>query len=104
MGGIAKTHLLAQKTLPNIQMSFWSNVKTAFAFALGSILASLIFVAIGVGLLLAGYVIRNKEQKKAKSEQEGWKVYGGLAMMVLGAVIAGGTGFYAVIGEVGEEI
>ena len=83
---------------------FWSQVKSAFAFAIGSILASLIFIAIGVGLILAGYVIRNKEQKKEKSEQEAWKVYGGLAMMVIGSVIAGGTGFYAVIGEVGEEI
>lgn len=85
-------------------MGFGSEVKSAFAFALGSIVANLIFIGIGVGLLLAGYVIREKEQKKAKDDRDGWRVYGGLAMMAIGAVIAGGVGLYAVLWEVAEEI
>jgi len=84
-------------------MSFWSNVKSAFAFAIGGLLASMIFVAIGVGLFLGGYVLRNKEQKKAKDEQDALKVYGGLVLMVVGVVVAGGTGFFSLIGEVSEE-
>lgn len=85
-------------------MSFGKQVKSAFAFAIGGILASLIFVALGVGLMIAGYVLRNREQEKPKDEQDAWRVYGGLVLMVLGVVLAGGVGFLTLIGEVSEEI
>ena len=85
-------------------MTFWENIKTGSAFSIGGLLASLIFVGIGVALLLGGFVLRNKEQKKPKVKQDPWKVYGGLVLMVLGVVVAGGTGFYSLLGEITEEI
>lgn len=83
---------------------FMDAFRLAFAFGLGAFAASILFVAVGVALLVGGYVLRNKEQKKPEGEREEWKMTLGLVLMGLGAVVAGGAGLGAFLGEVSETI
>ena len=83
---------------------FMDAFRLAFAFGLGAFAASIVFVAVGVALLVGGYVLRNKEQKKPEAEREEWKMTLGLVLMGLGAVVAGGAGLGAFLGEVSETI
>jgi hypothetical protein len=84
--------------------AFWDMVVMAFAFGIGSWLASIIFMAIGISLFVGGYVLINREQKKPKEQQSGLKKGVGIALMALGAAVGGGLGFYSLLGEVGEEL
>jgi hypothetical protein len=85
------------------QGSFWQTVKLGFAVGIGAFAASLIFILVGLGILLGGYTLRNKEQAKPEKEQKRWKINLGLGLMFLGVVIAGGAGAASLLGEVSEE-
>lgn len=79
-------------------------VRTAFAFGIGAFAAQIMFVFVGILFFIGGYVMLNREQKKEKAEQAGWRKAVGFALMGIGVAVAGGIGFWAMLGEVGEEL
>jgi hypothetical protein len=75
-----------------------------FGLTLGSIAATIIFIAIGLLLFIPGFLIVKKEQKKPGDQQSmGLKVMGYI-LMILGCIVALGLGFGMLLGLLAEEI
>lgn len=86
------------------QPTILSYARMGFGAGIGLFLASIIFVFIGMLFFIPGFIILNKQQKKPKEEQsQGMKIFA-FVLMGMGVIIAGGLGFGALLGEVGEEI
>jgi hypothetical protein len=83
---------------------FGANFKTAFAFGLGTFSALIVFAAIAIPLIVGGYIMINREQKKPKEEQSQGALTTGYVLMGVGVVIGGGIGLNSFLGEIGESL
>jgi hypothetical protein len=81
-----------------------SLVAQGFQLTVGSVLAMMIFLALGMLLFIPGFLIVRREQAKPKDQQStGVKVVGYM-LMILGAVVALGLGFGAILSTLMEEL
>lgn len=83
---------------------FWEVVKLGFGFGLGGLAAAAVFAAIGIALIIGGYVLVNREQKKPKDKQSSAAKITGYVLMGLGVAVAGGLGLSTLLGEVSQEL
>lgn len=81
------------------------NIKTGFGLTLGSLLAMMIFIAIGAAIFIPGFVIVNKENAKKKKEEQnnGLKILGYI-LMFIGMIVGLGFGAGAFFGTVAFDI
>lgn len=84
--------------------SIFSLARTGFGVGLGLMLASIVFIFIGVMFFIPGFILLNKEQKKKKEEQRTSMKVIAFILMGLGMIIAGGLGFATLLGEIGDEL
>ena len=93
---------MAGKGLLNAPMGAY--IRTGFGFGIGSLLATMIFVAFGMGLFIGGYIIVKKEQKKPKDERQIPLLVTGYIMMFSGSVIGLGLGFGTALTTLGGDL
>lgn len=79
-------------------------VKLGFGLGLGSILATLLFLAAGMGLFLGGYVLYKKSKAIGKESQDKTTMIIGIVMMALGCLIALGFGAPFLLEAIGGMI
>lgn len=85
-------------------MGFGSLVKTGFGLGIGSLLAGIIFVAIGMGFFFTGFVIYKREAKKKPADQRaGTKVFG-IVLMALGTLLGLGFGATVLLDSIGDMV
>lgn len=77
-------------------------IKLGFGFGVGSILATLIFVGIGMGLFIGGYIMYMKE-KKSETPLESKKIIG-IVLMGLGCLIGLGFGAPVLLSSIGDMV
>lgn len=79
-----------------------SYVKLGFGLGIGSILATLIFLAVGMGLFLGGYVMYKKAKNSAHPQKTNMII--GIVLMALGCLIALGFGAPFLIDSIGDLV
>ena len=79
-------------------------MRFGFGTMLGSLLALLIFLAIGMGLFFGGYVLYKREAKKPKDEQNNAAKIGGIVLMALGCLVGLGFGAPVLLESIGDMI
>jgi len=79
-------------------------MRLGFGTALGSLLAMLIFIAIGMTLFIIGYVMFAKEKKKEGKDQSQARKIGGLILMGVGCLVGLGLGFPVLLESIGDSI
>ncbi len=77
-------------------------IKTGFALSIGSILATLIFLAIGLGIFIAGFVMWARE-KKAASPNKTVQVVG-IVLMALGCLVGLGVAAPILMAAIGDML
>jgi len=87
-----------------VKESIFSLARTGFGVGLGFMLASIVYIFIGILLFIPGFILLNKEQKKKKEDQRGSIKVIAFILMGLGMIITGGLGFSTLLGEVGDEL
>ena len=79
-------------------------VKAGFGTAIGSILAILIFLSIGVGIFILGFILMKSENKKPPEQRNEAKTVTGYILMVLGCIIGLGFGAPVLFEALSSEI
>lgn len=75
-------------------------VRTGFGLATGSVLALLVFMAVGVTLFIVGFILYTKGKK---AQHQGQKI-AGIVIMVLGCIIGLGFGASALLESIGDML
>lgn len=68
-------------------------MKMGFGLGLGSMLAAMVYVFIGLLFFIPGLMLLGKERKKAKEEQNNTNIAIAYLLMILGAIFGLGMGF-----------
>lgn len=68
-------------------------VKLGFGVGIGSMLASMIFIFIGMLFFIPGLILLNKERKKPLNEQNDTNKKLAYLLMIIGSIIGFGMGF-----------
>jgi formate hydrogenlyase subunit 3/multisubunit Na+/H+ antiporter MnhD subunit len=79
-------------------------VSIGFGLTVGSIAATLIFIAIGMLLFIPGFLIVKNEQKKPAGQQSAGLKALGYILMIIGCLVALGLGFGMLLGMLGDEL
>lgn len=79
-------------------------VRVGFGVTLGSIAAMLIFLMIGMGLFIGGYVLYKREAKKPKEKQNNGAKIGGIVLMALGCLVGIGFGAPLLLDSIGDMV
>lgn len=75
-------------------------IKQGFGLGLGFLSAHMIFVFVGLLFFIPGYLLFVSQEKKPDPDAS--KRIGGLILMFLGVVLAGGIGFGFLIDAIGD--
>ena len=67
-------------------------IKAGFGTMIGGILALLIFLGIGIGLFVIGFILLKKEQKQGKDQQSQGIIITAYILMGLGMLVGLGFG------------
>lgn len=79
-------------------------MKAGFGLGLGSAMAAVLFVAVGVALFVPGYIIVAKQNKKPKEERSTALLVTGFVLMGLGMIVGLGFGAGPFFGALGESL
>jgi hypothetical protein len=79
-------------------------IKTGFGISVGSILALLIFFALGIGIFIWGFIFVKREMKKPSAERHKGKLITGFVLMGLGMLLCLGFGAPIFFGLLGESL
>lgn len=81
------------------------NIKTGFGLTLGSLLAIMIFIAIGAALFIVGWFLVNRENAKKNPEERnnGLKTLGYIIMFI-GMVVGLGFGVGVFFGTLSSDL
>ena len=79
-------------------------VKAGFGLGVGSILATLIFVAVGLALFIWGYMMWKGESRKPRAAQNRGRAVAGLVLMGIGCLLGLGMGLSVLVGAIGTDM
>jgi hypothetical protein len=80
------------------QMGIGGYVRMGVGLGAGFAIVNIVLLVIGLAFLIPGAIMASKELKKEKGERDNTKLYAGIALCVVGAVLTLGAGLPFVLG------
>lgn len=93
--------MVAKRTKDSFGMKNY--VKAGFGLGAGSMLASMIFVFIGMLFFFPGLVLLSNERKKPQEEQNKTNMKIAYVLMIIGAIFGMGMGFNFIASGIMED-
>lgn len=81
-----------------------SFMKAGFGLGLGSMMAAVLFIAVGAALFVPGYIIVAKQNKKPKEERSTGLLVAGFVLMGIGMIVGLGFGAGPFFGALTESL
>ena len=79
-------------------------IKAGFGLGVGSFLATLIFIGLGMVFFIIGYVMWRRERAKPKEAQKRGKIITSIVLMGIGCLLGMGLGFSVLLGAIGMDM
>lgn len=83
--------------------SIGDNVKAGFGLGLGSMLATLLFIGVGMTLFVVGYIMWKRESVKPTDKRKNGVIVTGFILMGFGCLLGMGLGFSILLGALGSD-